>query len=114
MMHDYDQRQEFDPPQPEPPTYFWWIFLVVILGVIMLSIGYARGDEPARPFVITLYLPGQHYDVGKEYDPNRRTHFVLGVDEKPVVYQSKVACDVAITRVRVHLSGARLQCNPQR
>lgn len=103
MMHDYDQRREFDPPQPEPPTYFWWIFVLVILGITMLTIGIARADQP-RPYVITLYMPGQHYDE------NRRTHFVLG----DVVYETKVACNVAITRVRVHLSGVRLQCNPHR
>lgn len=105
MMDDYNQRREFDPPAPEPPTYFWWIFVLVVLGIVMLSIGIARADEP-RPYVITIYL------AGKDYDENRRTHFVLG--DPPVVYESRETCLVAITRVRVELKAARLQCNPHR
>lgn len=97
-----DPDWEFRPAAPEPPTYFWWIFLVVVFGIILLSIGIARADT--GPHVITVYAPG------KDYDQVRRTHFVLG--DPPFVYDGKTACNVAIVRVRVHLSGARLQCNP--
>ncbi len=82
----------------------WLAF--VLPGLCLLAIGIARADEPARPYVITVVYHG------KDYDHVQRTHFTLG--QPPVVYESKVACDIAITRVRVHLSGAKLQCNPLR
>lgn len=103
MMHDYDQRREFDPPQPEPPTYFWWIFVLVIFGVLLLTIGIARGDQPPRrPHQITLLF------FGNAYDQVARTHMVLG----NITYESREDCMVSIVRVRVMISGARLRCDP--
>ena len=96
-----DPDWEFRPANPEPPRYLWLIFAMVVVSVGLLLIGIARA---ADFYVITVYQSGKHYDE------TRPTHFALG----GVVYESKVACDVAITRVRVHLSGVKLQCNPQR
>lgn len=79
----------------------WLAF--VLPGLVLLAIGIARAAEPAhRPHVITLLFPGSAYDlVG-------RTSLTLGREP----YDSKTACDIAIVRVRVAISGARLRCDP--
>ena len=75
---------------------------VVVAGLLILSIAVARAAEPAsRPYEITL-----HY-AGKDYNRVQRTFITL-----PAVYESKEACKVAIVRVRVAVSGARLVCTP--
>ncbi len=30
------------PPQ-QPPTYLWWVWVVVVLGIVMASVGIVRG-----------------------------------------------------------------------
>lgn len=84
-----------------PPRYLWWVWIVVVLGLLMVTVGIARAAEPGtRPYEITLHFPGT------DYDKVSRTHYTLAV------YESKEACRVAIVRVRVAVSGARLRCNP--
>lgn len=100
-------EEEFHPATPDRkmPRWFWVMLAVALLSIVGISIArYAHGAQ--EPHVITVYF------AGKDYDHVQRVHFVLGTP--PMVYESKLTCDIAITRVRVHLSGARLQCNPQR
>lgn len=83
------------------------IVLAVVIGAaaVLVAIGLARAAEPAsRPHVITVHF------AGKDYDHVSRTHLVLG--NPPVTYASRETCAVAITRVRVAVSGARLVCTP--
>lgn len=89
------------------PRWFWVMLAVMALSIVGISIArYAFAAE--GPHVITVYF------AGKDYDQVRSTQIVLGVNGAPAIYESRETCNVAITRVRVHLSGARLQCNPQR
>ena len=80
----------------------WLAFLVP--GALLLLIGIARAAEPepaSRPHEITLHF------AGKDYDAVQRTHMAL-----PAVYESRETCNIAIVRVRVQISGARLVCTP--
>lgn len=86
---------------PQPPTYLWWVWLVIVIGIVMGAIGIASAAEPGtRPYEITLLFKGADYDAVE------RTHRVLAT------YGSKTECEVMITRVRVEVKGARLRCDP--
>lgn len=100
---------QYVPAEPDRklPHWFWVMLGALFLAIAGMSIArYALAAE--GPHVITVYF------AGKDYDKVQRTHFVLGVNGAPAIYESRETCNIAITRVRVHLSGARLQCNPQR
>ncbi|MCF8533874.1 MAG: hypothetical protein K9G48_12780, partial [Reyranella sp.] len=71
-----------------------------------ICIPVARAVERPARYEITLLFPGH------AYDEVRRTHMVLSVDGKPLEYESRESCRIAITRVKVELKGVRLQCNP--
>lgn len=75
----------------------WVIIAIIAVGLI----GGVQGAERLGKYEITLLYSG------KDYDSVSRTFRTIG---EP--YDSKVACDVAITRVKVLVSGARLRCDP--
>lgn len=79
----------------------WATISMVAAGFLLLVIGMARAAELPGRYEITLF------HAGKNYDHVERTHFVLSGP-----YESREACKVAIVRVRVMVSGARLQCTP--
>ncbi len=61
----------------------------------------ASGAERLGSYTITLLY------AGKDYDSVSRTFRTIG---EP--YDSKTECDIAITRVKVMVSGGRLRCDP--
>ncbi len=82
----------------------WGAAFGCFLFVAWVSLAHAA--EVPRPHEITLHFKG------KDYDKVRRTHLTLGVNGKPAIYESYETCKVAIVRVRVAVSGARLVCRP--
>jgi hypothetical protein len=76
-----------------------WIFVAAAL-LIVAGIAIARAAETPARWDMTLF------HLGKDYDLVAATHRVLAT------YDSREECLVMITRVKVHVSGARLQCNP--
>ncbi len=82
--------------------------MAIVIG--MTVVGFAAGwwamkaanaAERIGRWEITLLYSG------KDYDGVSRTFRTLG---EP--FDSKTACDVAITRVKILVSGARLRCDP--
>ncbi len=92
---------EMHPATPDRKLPRWFWIMVIVMGLAIVGM---RAVGAAEPYVITLTYQGN------DYDHVQRTHFVLG--DPPFIYDDKTACDIAIVRVRIHLSGARPQCTP--
>ncbi len=106
--HDWERslggsiQWDMQPANPEGWRGLPWATIsMVAAGFLLLVIGMARAAESPDRWQITLF------HAGKNYDHVERTHFVLSGP-----YESREACKVAIVRVRVMVSGARLQCTP--
>ena len=98
--HYHPEFLQFVPATPDRrlPRWFWIMLAVAALLIAGMSI--ARAAEVPGKWEITLYHKGANYDAVE------RTHRVLAT------YDSRAECQVMITRVKVHVSGARLVCAP--
>lgn len=80
-------------------TWHWVAPALIIIGCIAIARGVIGAERPGKYEITLLYS-------GKDYDSVSRTFRTIG---EP--YDSKVACEIAITRVKVMVSGARLRCD---
>jgi len=83
-------------PDRSIPRGVWIVVAAALL--IVAGIAIARAAETPARWDMTLF------HVGKDYDLVSATHRVLAT------YDTREECLVMITRVKVHVSGARLQC----
>ena len=84
-----------------------WVALTFCsLGLSLIAICAPRAAQESTPHEITLLY------AGKDYEAAGRTQVTLGVNGRPFEYESREACRIAITRIRVEVTGARLRCDP--
>lgn len=91
---------DFMHAEPDRKLSRWLWAGVGVCILILAGISIARAAETPARWEITLF------HAGKDYGLVAATHRVLAT------YDSREECRVMITRVRVHVSGARLVCAP--
>ncbi len=91
---------DLHPAKPDRRVDRWLWVMIGVCILIIAGISIVRAAETSGRWEITLFY------AGKDYDLVTQTHRVLAT------YDSREECRVMITRVKVHVSGARLVCAP--